>query len=99
MTIFLDRLGEFSKSGVPLKLDDAFAALTNGKALPLIVCFFILFLLFLVSLFDMAMDTANYHQTLLKSMPLAEASTVSKLLTLTRLSETPCCKEAKLGTY
>lgn len=32
MGILLGRLHEFAMSGATLKLDDAFAALTNGKA-------------------------------------------------------------------
>lgn len=31
MAILLERLREFAKSGATMKLDDAFAALTNGK--------------------------------------------------------------------
>ena len=32
MSILLERLRQFADSGLPLKLDDAYAALTNGGA-------------------------------------------------------------------
>jgi hypothetical protein len=64
MGILLERLRQFADSGSPLKLDDAYAALTNGETLSL------------DSRNDWTTDFIFFPQTLLRTTPLGEANIV-----------------------
>lgn len=90
MAILLGRFDDFAKSGDPLKLDDAFAALTNGKTMAPFQCLPLWALFFSSDVVPMQISW--------RTMLLGEVNPDCKHPISTPLSEMQCCRAARRAT-